>query len=396
MAFLGGRLRYSFRIQILRGQKPLVEMNSLMLELPLTGLLAVTILGQDLVAADLAVVGLLVILEGLLSIDNALVLGMLTKRLPKHMRSRALSFGIIGAVVFRILAILMATYLLKYTFVKFLGGGYLVFIAVKHLIWEHSDGGDEKLVMDDSGNPKMVDAETGESLDISRENIEIEQRVPIAAALVTQDGADSNPIQLYEDGAICDVKSHNFVLFWKTVLVIELTDIAFAVDSILAAMALAGSQTNKLWVVITGGILGLILMRFAAAYFVKLLEKYPRFEVSAYLLVTVIGVKLLADWAFNSDWSFKGYDSIGSWQPWFQSIEDTRLGFVKAYENWLTNVWPLGMAEHTSNVGPIVRTKHLLDFHDFRRPECSGFWIVMLSCFCVGFLPRKVQSGAST
>ena len=363
-----------------------------MLELPISSLFAVTILGQDMVPADLAIVGLLVILEGLLSIDNALVLGMLAKRLPKHLRARALSYGLIGAVVFRVLAIMLAGLLLKYTFVKFIGGGYLVFIAVKHLFWEHSDGSDEKLVLDASGNPKIVDAETGESLDIARENIEIEQRVPIAATLVTQDGIERDPDRQYEEGAVCDVQSHSMAIFWKTVLVIELTDIAFAVDSILAAMALAGDKKEKLWVVVTGGILGLILMRFAAAYFVRLLEKYPRFEISAYLLVTVIGLKLLADWAFNSDWSFAGMDWIGNWQPWFQGVENARLSWVHAYEQWLVNSWPLGMSEHAAVPEKLVKAPALLDFHDFRRPECSGFWIVMMLCFFVGFLPRKVQN----
>ena len=363
-----------------------------MLEMPIVGLFALTILGQDMVPADLVIVGLLVVLEGLLSIDNALVLGMLTKRLPVHMRSRALSYGIIGAVVFRVLAIGLSAYLLKYTFVKFIGGAYLVFIAIKHLLLVHSDGLDEKLILDDAGNPKIVDAETGESLNIARENIEIEQRVPVAANLVTQDGADSEPNKQYAVGAACDVSGHSVALFWKTVLVIELTDIAFAMDSILAAMALAGSQVNKLWVVVTGGVLGLILMRFAAIWFVKLLDKYPRCEVSAYLLVTVIGVKLLADWAFNSDWSWHEHNWVGTWQPWFQSIENMRLGFVEGYEKWLVTHWPFGMSAHQPNVGLIVRAPHLLNFHDFRRPECSGFWIIMMACFFVGFLPRKMQN----
>jgi len=78
---------------------PLAEMKPIDVRRPLTSLFALTILGQDMVPADLAIEGLLVILEGLLSIDNALVLGMLPKRLPKPMRARALSFGLIGAVV---------------------------------------------------------------------------------------------------------------------------------------------------------------------------------------------------------------------------------------------------------------------------------------------------------
>jgi YkoY family integral membrane protein len=355
----------------------------------LPNVIAVRILGQELVPADLLVVGLLVLLEGLLSIDNALVLGMLVKRLPKHQRAKALSYGLLGAFVFRVIAILTAGFLLQWTFVKLLGGAYLVFIAVKHLFFESQEETDERIVLDNEGNPKMVDAVTGESLDIQRENLEIEQRVPIAAALVTQDGADPEPGVKYEEGAACDVQSHSIAFFWKTVLVIELTDIAFAVDSILAAIALAGSDESKLWVVVTGGILGVALMRFAAAIFVRLLERFPRFEVSAYLLVVVIGVKLLADWAFNSNWSFAGHRWLGDWQGWFQALENYRLSWVETYENWLINQWPFGMSEHVHHPGQPAQPPHLLNFHDFRRPECSGFWVVMLACFFIGFMPRK-------
>jgi predicted tellurium resistance membrane protein TerC len=359
-----------------------------MFDLPI----AVTILGQNIVPADLATIGLLIVLEGLLSIDNALVLGMLAKRLPKHMRARALSYGLVGAFVARVIAIVFASYLLQYTFVKLLGGAYLVFIALKHLLLEQQEEGNEKLVLDELGNPKLVDADTGESLDVNRENIEIEQRVPIAASLVTQDGEDA-PGTTYPDNASCNVEKHSMGLFWKTVFVIEVTDIAFAVDSILAAMAVAGSQKEKLWVVITGGILGVVLMRYAASIFVRLLEKFPRFEISAYLLVSVIGFKLLADWAFNSDWSFQGASWLGTWQPWFAGIENMRLSWVTAYENWLTNSWPLGMGAH-HDAGPVKVAAKLLDFHDFRRPECSGFWLIMLVCFFFGFLPKKSVNSA--
>ncbi len=89
-------------------------------------------------------------------------------------------------------------------------------------------------------------------------------------------------------------------------MVIEFTDMAFAVDSILAAIALVGPKPSdhvglhpKLWVVVTGGMLGVILMRLAAVVFIRLLEKFPRFETSAYLLVSVIGLKLILDYVFN-------------------------------------------------------------------------------------------------
>lgn len=364
-----------------------------MFDFLLSSPLALTLLGQDIEGSDLLIVGLLVILEGLLSIDNALVLGMLAKRLPKHMRAKALSYGLIGAFFFRVVAILTAGYLLKWTFIKFLGGGYLVFIALKHVFLEQHQDGEEKVVLDDDGNPSLVDAETGQTLDVSRENMEIEQRVPIAASLVLNESKEPTDEPISKEGDSCDVASRNNALFWKTVLVIELTDIAFAVDSILAALALAGSRSEKLWVVVTGGILGVVLMRFAARIFIRLLERYPRFELSAYLLVFTIGMKLLADWALNSDWSFHGQTWMGSWQPWFQSLEETRLGWVHGYEQWLANNWPLGISE----AAPIpesqksLHVEHVLNFHDLRRPECSGFWLIMLSCFFIGFLPRRAN-----
>ena len=90
------------------------------------------------------------------------------------------------------------------------------------------------------------------------------------------------------------------MVFWNTVIAIELTDMAFAVDSIVAAVAMVSGANSgekctvhpKLWLVVVGGMLGVIAMRFAAAMFIKLLDKFPRFELSAYLLVLVIGVKL--------------------------------------------------------------------------------------------------------
>ncbi|MFY8059604.1 MAG: TerC family protein, partial [Planctomycetaceae bacterium] len=85
---------------------------------------------------DLVVIALLVLLEGMLSIDNALVLGLLAKRVPKPLQKRALTYGLVGAFVFRILAVATASYLLKWRIVKLFGGGYLVYIAVKHLFFE--------------------------------------------------------------------------------------------------------------------------------------------------------------------------------------------------------------------------------------------------------------------
>ena len=318
--------------------------------------------GQSVESADLAVVVLLVLLEGILSIDNALVLGLLAKRLPKQQQARALSYGLIGAFVFRFIAIATATFLLQWTFAKFLGGAYLVYIAVKHLFFEAKEEQPDEVVMDEQGHLQLVDAATHEPLSHEREELEIKERVPFDLAASTASVQTREAIRT----------------FWWTVFIIEMTDIAFAVDSIVAAIGVVGSPPPgtpdgavhpKLWVVILGGFLGVVVMRFAAAMFIRLLEKFPRFELAAYLLVIVIGGKLLADWGFNSDWTGWGWTGNQLW--------------AESYVTWLQAHWPLPPA------APSGHHPHLLDFHDLRRPECIFFWITMVAAFCIGFLPRK-------
>jgi YkoY family integral membrane protein len=296
-------------------------------------MLALVLWGQELHWGDLGIVSLLVLLEGVLSIDNALVLGLLAKRLPKHQQKKALTYGLIGAFAFRFLAIAVASFLLRWTWVKLVGGGYLAYIAVKHLFFERHEDHGEHVTTTAEGEPTLV-GETGAPLTPAEEAQELKERMPLP---------------LPEQTAVANGRPA--AKFWPTVFVIELTDIAFAVDSILAAIALVGppppghaegATHPKLWVIITGGILGVILMRFAAVIFIRLLERFPRFEQAAYLLVAVIGAKLLVDWGFNTK-------------------EDP----------------------------------HRINFHDLHHPEFWIFWIAMILCFLTGFLPSKRKSHAA-
>src|SRR3954471_230490 len=100
---------------------------------------------QTFAPADLAIIGLLIVLEGVLSIDNALVLGLLAKRLPKHQQQRALTYGLVGAFVFRVIAIGLASLLLKWWIVKLLGGAYLIYVAVNHFFFDKHHEGDHSL-----------------------------------------------------------------------------------------------------------------------------------------------------------------------------------------------------------------------------------------------------------
>lgn len=185
-------------------------------------------------AADLLVVAVLIILEGLLSCDNAVVLALLVKDLPPEQRGRALRYGIIGAYVFRIIALFLAVWIMTVWWIKVLGGVYLCWLAVDYFRKHGGDG---------HGKVRTV------------------KRVLGLGA------------------------------FWSTVVWVELTDIVFSVDSIAAAVALS----KKMWVLILGGLLGILAMRFAAQGFVYLLQRFPRLEGCAFAAVAVIGFKLLLE-----------------------------------------------------------------------------------------------------
>jgi YkoY family integral membrane protein len=180
---------------------------------------------------DFALIGFLAFLEGILSIDNALVLAMMARHLPPQQQRKALTYGLLGAVVFRLGSLALVTQLIHWTWVKYVGGGYLIFIAVKHLL---------------------------------------------------------SPAHGEEQDA---AKPRKKMGFWHTVMMIELMDIAFAVDSILAAVAL----TDKFWIIFLGGFMGVVMMRFAASLFLKLLGRFPGFEQTAYWLVLLIGIKVILE-----------------------------------------------------------------------------------------------------
>jgi YkoY family integral membrane protein len=191
---------------------------------------------QKFQVADLRAVLLLIVLEGLLSADNALVLAIMVRHLPQDQQKKALLYGLGGAFVFRFIAILLATQIIQFWPLQVLGALYLAFISVKHfvLLRKGQDEGEE-------GAKKLV----GKG-------------------------------------------------FWATVIAVEFTDIAFAVDSVLAAVAVVNvsKEPEKLWVVYSGAIIGVVLLRFAAGAFIKLLDRFPHFEHLAYALILWVAVKL--------------------------------------------------------------------------------------------------------
>jgi predicted tellurium resistance membrane protein TerC len=86
----------------------------------------------DFQTSDLLTIGILVVLEGLLSADNALVMAVMVLGLPPREHQKALRYGLIGAFAFRIVATLLATHLIQVVVVKLLGGLYLAYLAFSH------------------------------------------------------------------------------------------------------------------------------------------------------------------------------------------------------------------------------------------------------------------------
>jgi YkoY family integral membrane protein len=207
----------------------------------------------DLAPRDYPLVGwyilVLVFLEGLLSADNALVLAVMVRHLPKDEQKRVLRYGIWGAIGFRLVAVLLSAILIRFWFFKVLGGLYLLYLAVAHFV---SRGGH------DAASPEAA-------------------------------GADTVP-----------KKSPWLRGFWGTVTSVTMTDIAFSIDSILTAVAMAEGfparfgPNGKMFIVFVGGVLGIITMRFVVRYFVIMLDRFPGLAEGAYYLVAWIGLKLVA------------------------------------------------------------------------------------------------------
>ena len=94
--------------------------------------------------------------------------------------------------------------------------------------------------------------------------------------------------------------------FWSTVVKVELTDIVFAIDSILLAVAMS----NKTWVIITGGILGVIAMRLVIGQLLVLVHRYPPLVDGAFVIIAWVGIKLLLE--YMHDAGFVGFE-IPKW-----------------------------------------------------------------------------------
>lgn len=183
----------------------------------------------------------LVGLEIVLSADNAIALAAIARReVGAEAQQRALNLGLLFALIFRILLIVAARWVLRFRPLMAAGAAYLLWLCGSHFIGQ-ADG-------DDSNEP--ADASTDSSS---------------AGAL----SPTTRPLAL-------------------TAITIAITDLAFSLDSVAAAVAVS----DRLGLIITGGMVGILALRLTSGLFIALLERYSRLESAGFLAVGLVGLQL--------------------------------------------------------------------------------------------------------
>ena len=275
-----------------------------------------------------AIVLQLIFLEGVLSLDNAAVLGAMVSRLPQEeripwpkklnkighlldkflgfQRMAALRVGLIGAYAGRIIMLFLASYIIQNPWLKILGAAYLI-----------------RLALDDLGAP----------------------------------GHEGS-----EEDAMRPIKKQSF---WLTVLNVELMDLAFSLDNVVAAVSLS----DQIWVVILGVAIGILIMRFAAGIFSSIVVRFPILKTAAYILILNIGIEILLEEFAGihfSDWARFGI-SIGTILLSIAYSQFKFLQLSRPFFIWLGQGLTLINALVSWAFTPIKAIFHLIS-HIFTRP----------------------------
>jgi len=249
----------------------------------------------DKPAASLAIIGNLIIIESLLSVDNAAVLATMVMDLPQKERDKALKYGIWGAYIFRGLAMIFAAFLLGFWWLKPLGGMYL--------LWLVADQFKNKLGYGEKGSIifkilslfgiMMLIQNDGTINELALWSLRSLAAVFIGYLIyafikLKEDDEDDGEINK-SNNAVYKFFHNKIGVFWSTVILVEIMDMAFSIDNVFAAVAF----TPNIILVFTGVFIGILAMRFIAQWFVKLMEKYKFLETAAFVVIAILGIKLL-------------------------------------------------------------------------------------------------------
>lgn len=193
----------------------------------------------EVLLEDASIVVTLLLLEAVLSFDNAAVLAAMVRKLPIKDRRKALLYGLVGAYALRFAAILLASFLIANPILKVIGGGYLIFIGVKHFIGLLQGKGEQH-----------------KEHELRQPGFLVRMGVPALLIVIIQ---------------------------------IELIDLAFAIDQVIVAVAF----TPKIWLIVIASFIGILFLRLAAAVIARVMDWLPLLEHMAYAAVTYVGIKLV-------------------------------------------------------------------------------------------------------
>jgi len=215
----------------------------------------------------------LVGLEVVLSADNAIALAAIAKGLKsQNQQKQALNLGLVFALFFRISLILVSRWVLGFKPLMAAGAAYLLWLCADHFI---NNSSEVELPESELSTPELLSSELTSSnlLDSkSLENKSVNKSLHNSAKIISADNLFGFDRKLA-----------------GTAIIIALTDLAFSLDSVAAAVAVS----DKLWLVITGGIIGVVALRLSSNLFIELLNNYPRLEAAGYIAVGLVGIQLL-------------------------------------------------------------------------------------------------------
>jgi YkoY family integral membrane protein len=170
----------------------------------------------------------LVLLEAVLSADNAIALAAIAKSAKDQKSQRqALNIGLVGAYILRIALIFAATWVIKYWQFELLGAMYLLWLVFNYF-YSSQDRDNEHRTL-------------------------------------------------------------GFKSVWQIIPTIAITDLAFSLDSVTSAIAI----TEDTWLIIAGGTIGIIILRFMAGLFIRWLQEYTYLEDAGFITVGFVGLRLL-------------------------------------------------------------------------------------------------------
>ena len=249
----------------------------------------------DKPAASLAIIGNLIIIESLLSVDNAAVLATMVMDLPQKERDKALKYGIWGAYIFRGLAMIFAAFLLGFWWLKPLGGMYLLWLVVDQFKSKLGYGEKGSIIFKILSlfGIMMLIQNDGTINELALWSLRSLAAVFIGYLIyafikLKEDNEDDGEINK-SNNAVYKFFQNKIGVFWSTVILVEIMDMAFSIDNVFAAVAF----TPNIILVCTGVFIGILAMRFIAQWFVKLMEKYKFLETAAFVVIAILGIKLL-------------------------------------------------------------------------------------------------------